>query len=376
MHHVSRHASHQGRVFFRLRSLARDQGGQAIIQILISVGIMGILMAAFASMMQNQVRETSALSQKLASTDLEKLLIASLADGSVCAYILNNPTKLTFDSTQLPQTITLPDPDINGNHAAIYTSIVAGPKPGPIAVQVASAVSAFSETLKAQSIQLQITSGSKGRYYGNWLVNFDPAGSVHMLKPAAVANLLIVDDVTSPTNATITACQGTGGGLGRFQAVDFHFPGEPPGGGFVTLPQATYPTVGGAFSPELLTNTLTFVPQGTRLDLSFSMGAEATYTNSGQAVSLRTYLHLQPLGSPDIAKKVGNMYDYPLTPGQSYVYGNDFYSRISMPVTPGTSVNVTIGSVVWCDASTNCPNANSAIFEVWSPVTLLIQEYY
>jgi hypothetical protein len=92
-----------------------NEKGQGLLEVIIAIGIMGIMMLGFASMMSSQYRETGALEQKLAAMDLEKLLIASLADGTVCQYVLNNPTVLTFDSTAaLPRTISLPSPDASG----------------------------------------------------------------------------------------------------------------------------------------------------------------------------------------------------------------------------------------------------------------------
>ncbi len=68
--------------------------GQGLIQILISIGMLGIFVMVFASIMLAQTNEIKALTQKLASADLEKLLQTSLANGSVCQYIMNTPTQL------------------------------------------------------------------------------------------------------------------------------------------------------------------------------------------------------------------------------------------------------------------------------------------
>ncbi len=166
----------------------KGQHGQGIIQILVSVAILGILTMAFATMMNNQWRETRALTEKLAASDLQQLLTASLADGSVCSYVLNNPTVLTFDSTQpLPQTINLTNP--TAATAALYLSIVpnAAPPPatlpGPIAAQVGQPASPTSNTLVVQSIQLQITAGSGNSYAGKWLVTFDPTKTIRSVRP-------------------------------------------------------------------------------------------------------------------------------------------------------------------------------------------------
>jgi hypothetical protein len=197
-------------------NISSNQRGNSLIQVLISIGLMGLLMAAFASMMVNQQTETRALSEKFGALDLQQFLTASLADGSVCAYVMNIPTVLTFDSTTpLPHTITLPDPDLNGQRAALYASILPGPPiaPGPVAAQVGKAPSQVARTLVVKSIQLQITQGSSGGYSGNWLVNFDSTLSVRAIKPVSVSTV-ITADTSIPTAARITGCQS--GGIGSF----------------------------------------------------------------------------------------------------------------------------------------------------------------
>lgn len=182
----------------------RSQKGQSLVQVLVSIGLMATLTLVFATMMEHQSRETQALSEKLAAMDAEKLLIASLADGSVCSYVLGpNPTWQTFNSLgPLPQTITLTNP--TAATATLYSSMMPGPVPGPIALQAGNAASPISNSLKVQSIQLKITSGAGTNFQGTWLVNF--AGSVRSLKPAMASTNLTVDN-TNPAAAKITGCQ-------------------------------------------------------------------------------------------------------------------------------------------------------------------------
>ncbi len=119
---------------FYAAHVAWNQHGQSIIQVLVSIALMGILMTVFASMLLSQERETKALSQKLASTDLERLLQSSLSDGSVCQYIVNNPAVLTFDSTHVSPTT----PQIITPTLPIYASVQSGPPvvTGPVVAQI------------------------------------------------------------------------------------------------------------------------------------------------------------------------------------------------------------------------------------------------
>ncbi len=357
-----------------IRSIFRKQQGQSLIQALMSMALISILIIGFATLFMNQQRETRALSEKLAAMDLEKLLIGSLADGSVCAYVLNHPTILTFDSTKLPQTITLPS--VPGQPAALYTSIDPGPKPGPVAAQAGAPASQVSDSLIVQSIQLQVTSGKKGRYYGDWIVSFDNTTDVRALKPLQVANLLIVDDTTSPTKSTVTACQGIGGNVGRFQLPSIVFPGQPaaPDGGWIALNQGSYPTVDGQYSAEFMSKAFTYTPQGTRVLITVQAGSSMSYTNNGQGLAFVVNLHYQPSGGADTPIEVGRYWAPPTTAGIGYAMAGDFEYHTVIYTTPGVSETFRMGVTVYCNGG--CPNAAAALAKVWSPIGLMMQEYY
>jgi hypothetical protein len=187
-----------------------DELGGSLVELLVVTGIMMIVMMAVSSMFLSQQTETRALSEKLASLDLERVLIAALADGKVCAYVLNNPTVLTFNSAAaLPQTITLPSSSINP--AKLYSGIIPGPPvlPGPIVVEVNKPASAISNSLVVQSIQLQIISGVGSNFTGTWAITFDSTKTVRAIKPVYVTTMLTVDN-TIPAFSKITGCAAEG----------------------------------------------------------------------------------------------------------------------------------------------------------------------
>jgi len=196
--------------------------GQSLVQVLISIGIMGILMATMATMFSNQSRETTALSQKLASADLEKILISSLSDGSVCQYIVNHPSPLTFDSTKVspstPQIITPTLP--------IYASVQPGPPAvtGPVVAQVGQLASPYSTSATIGSITLSISGapsplpppGPGVIFTGNWVVTIDKGTLIRTLVPNTVSTALVAD-TTNPNAAIITGCSGNSvGGIGGY----------------------------------------------------------------------------------------------------------------------------------------------------------------
>ncbi len=184
--------------------------GQSLVQVLVGIGLTAIMAAVFASLITSQQKETRALKEALGAMDLQKVVIAALADGSVCQYILNNPTRLTFDSTALtpttPQTMTPSLP--------LYT-IVQGGIPGPVAAQVGQEASGFSNTLFISNIKLEILSGSGDNYIGQWKVEFDSARTIRPIRPLAVGTIIQTDPGT-PTAKTIASCQGAGGGSSNF----------------------------------------------------------------------------------------------------------------------------------------------------------------
>ncbi len=350
-----------------MRHIRRKELGQSIVQVLVFFGILSILIVGLATILVNQQRESRALAEKLASLDLEKLLTASLADGSVCAYVLNNPTVLTFNANALPQTIVLPS-------STLYTSIVAGPTPGPVAAQAGKPASPLSSTLIVNSISLQINSGFNGRYDGSWLINFDNTNNlIRPIQPVSIPNLLIVDD-SIPAQAVTTACQGVGGGAANFQTVNVQFPGQPGGGGWVYLPPGSNPTAAGGYSPELLTQPWNYVPQGRRAEFIVQIGNEIDYTDVGQTLALNFNFHHKPAGGSDMPTQMGNTFFDPVTAGLAYAFGGTHDYHVVIDTTPGVSETITIGTTVFCYGG--CPNAASASASVWSPVGLIIQEYY
>lgn len=195
------------------RSFHGNASGQSLVQTLIAVAIMGILAVGMMSIMNYQNTAINGATQKLAAMDLQQLLTASLADGSVCKYVLNNPNVLTFNTTQpLPQSIVLTNPA--PNTAALYTSLSPNPAPAPappyipdpIAAQVGQAASPLTPTLIVNKIELVINSGALGNYLGTWTLSFDSSKLVRPLRPVTVQTALNVNEST-PTAAFITGCQ-------------------------------------------------------------------------------------------------------------------------------------------------------------------------
>lgn len=180
----------------KLISALKDNKGFSLVEVLVSVGIGAVVMLAFSSMMANQNKETKALRETLASLDLQKTLISVLANGSVCSHLLNNPTVLTFNSTQLPQTLTPSLP--------IYSSLPITSSSVPLA-KVGELASPLSESMVIKDISLKILNGSGNTYNAKWVVSFDSSKSVRSHRSIEVSTVLTVDN-TNPAAMTVVDC--------------------------------------------------------------------------------------------------------------------------------------------------------------------------
>ncbi|WP_041577122.1 PulJ/GspJ family protein [Bdellovibrio bacteriovorus] len=173
--------------------------GNSLIQVLVSIGLTALLAATVASVLSHQSKEARALNEQLAAADLQKLLISTLADGSVCKYVLNNPNPQTFNSTIAskinPQNMTV---------SKLYTN-TAGTT---TTAEVGKQASGYSNTLFVKNIRLQIDSGHDSNWSGQWLVEFDETKTVRPLKPLSISTTILAD-ISSPSAAKILNCMPT-----------------------------------------------------------------------------------------------------------------------------------------------------------------------
>ncbi len=186
----------------------KNQKGMSLIEVMLAAAIMLVVGAGISSLILSQARETKSLAEVLAALDLEKNIIASMADGTVCQYMLNNPSQSTFNSTALPYKVTSPGP--------IYAKI-APTGPGPIVAKVGDTASAYSSSMIIKSIKLEVLNGSGNSYMGNWLIEFDETKSVRSHKPISIGATLNVDS-TNPTAAKFVGCMTTGMSQGYMQS--------------------------------------------------------------------------------------------------------------------------------------------------------------
>jgi Tfp pilus assembly protein PilV len=77
--------------------MKQNPRGQSLIQVLISIAILGIVFTAFTTLMTTQQNLVSHLSQKLASLDLERIVTNTLLDPGICNFMVTNPALPAFD---------------------------------------------------------------------------------------------------------------------------------------------------------------------------------------------------------------------------------------------------------------------------------------
>lgn len=170
---------------------------------MVGMAVMAIGMVAFSSMMKVQQNEVRALSEKLASLDLEKLLITTLANGSICTALLSNSAV----NSDAPYTI-----DASSSIDLSTQGIPASDAPGaPSLIRAGDLASTMSPTLKVGSIKVSnFTSVGSDRYLAEIQVSFDSSSWIRPIKPIKVKTA-----INTAANV-ISGCDG-GGAIEQFK---------------------------------------------------------------------------------------------------------------------------------------------------------------
>lgn len=183
--------------------------GFSLVEVLVATGILAILTAGIATLLNSQNKEIRSMSERVAATDLQRVLQSTLGSGNSCVYALNNPTPLTFNSlAPFPQTLDL---GAQSPPRVIYSYVGTGTPPllGPKLLEVGMPASAVSNAIVTKGIKLEITSGAGNKYMANWIIDLDETKTVRASKAVRVSTVLTVD-TTVPTAATIVGCLDSG----------------------------------------------------------------------------------------------------------------------------------------------------------------------
>ena len=200
----------------KLTDTLKNSRGQGLIQVLISIALMGILMVGITTVLEHQARENKALGEKLAGLDLQKAVTAVLADGSVCTFQVGQLplAQQSFDATPLSTGGAVQDIDL-GN-----TLLTKADATAPAIVTVNQPVSPIATTVVANKIAITnikcpspcpnpLTSNI---FTANLQISFDTSKMVRSIVPATSQLILTTSDASGQKKITsCTASSGSGG---------------------------------------------------------------------------------------------------------------------------------------------------------------------
>jgi type II secretory pathway pseudopilin PulG len=181
--------------------IVQAQKGQSLVQLLVTIGIMGVVMAALASMNSNMSRENRALGEQMASFDLARIVSTTLALPAGCDSLITKPNNLsagsTFTFTDAPATYPFII-NLNSVPQSATIDIVSLAKPQ------ASPLSSSLQIKPVGGIQIVLTSATTGSLQ----IHFDQnrlVRAIHDLEfPIAIS--------TTPSggNKTVGGCTSVG----------------------------------------------------------------------------------------------------------------------------------------------------------------------
>ncbi len=185
----------------------KKSNGFSLIEVMIAIGILSIIIAGTTSYMTMQHREIKSLTEMLAKLDVEKFLIAALADGSVCSGELTNSALNPSAPYRINSTsaATLADTSISLNE------IYSGSLPtSPVLIRRGQPPSPMTNSLLIEDIRfgnLQAT-GVGNQYLAQFTISFN-GNLVRQLKPLILKKTITLNNADPIASRTITGCLST-----------------------------------------------------------------------------------------------------------------------------------------------------------------------
>lgn len=187
------------------KSYKANQKGMSLVEVLVSIGLLGIGMLAMMSFMSVQNRENKALVESLSRNDMQRFVSSVLSDGSVCTAELANPT--LFDSSKTaPYTINIDD--LSSNEIAITKLHSSAKSTAPVFLEKTKKVNIGpSESLYVSDIKIKnfMSMGEPDKYTADLEISLDSSKLVRPLKPATT-KLIIVTNGGPNTAKVINSC--------------------------------------------------------------------------------------------------------------------------------------------------------------------------
>jgi hypothetical protein len=193
--------------------LVKNFRGISLVEVLVASGVAIVALLAFTTMLINQQKETEALSQKLATLDLERFILSASASGDICTKDFTaNSANFTFPTASFPPQGSLVVNNLYLSATSTQVIATAGlPVNGSGAFQI-------------KDVLLSDIIGSPGNYMASMKISFQ--GGVRPIKPLNFSLKLSVS--VAGLNTVIVGCPGIGAAgtipLTNFQV--FNVPGN------------------------------------------------------------------------------------------------------------------------------------------------------
>jgi type II secretory pathway pseudopilin PulG len=182
--------------------------GIGLIEILISLALLGIVSSTFLSVIFNQQKQLRLINQKQEIADLKSYLQSTFTNSDSCTCSLrptdpNNPGSLVFDSTITDgsQTMTIPKLlegcAVGANSLATSGDFVPGTQ-----------TQLKINDIKMVKIQ---PGGNPLEWFGYIQISFDPSSTVASLKPLQIKQRFTIDTIAPSTdsNRLLKSCIAT-----------------------------------------------------------------------------------------------------------------------------------------------------------------------
>lgn len=187
----------------------------SLIETLIAMGIMLAISAGMAQFINSQVNQSKGLQETVARMDLEKSLVGSLGNGSICTFILNDGSQASIANP--------PNRSVDTFNSTLVTSasplvinvqnIPAGPSASsPSLAKIGDKASALANGVIISAMKFVIQPNlPPDIFLADFHVEFDKASLVRPLKNIVIKNIQIATDTSSPLTAKkIVGCSGWG----------------------------------------------------------------------------------------------------------------------------------------------------------------------
>ena len=192
----------------RHRTILKQQNGFSLISAMVAAGITLIVLAATSSLLTSAMRETNYLERKLTVLELEKHLIATMADGGVCTRAATE-NSFVFDKTTAATAI-IDIPNLKASDDATAPVLIAKD------TLYGNGTDLKIVSIVLQDIQPMGNINTTDKYSANMVITVDTSDWVRSIKPIKIQQVLAVENFPVPSvntdNKKIVKCnlQGTG----------------------------------------------------------------------------------------------------------------------------------------------------------------------